>query len=77
MRLYNTGYNTGDNSLCNPKSKEFSKLSGIRPDYVDFDNNVIYELKPNNPRSINLGIKQLHRYNEALGGGYTLVLELY
>lgn len=35
------------------------------------------ELKPNNPRGIRDGIRQLQRYNEALGGGYTLFLELY
>lgn len=46
-------------------------------DYVDFNSNTIFELKPNNPRSIKKGINQLHKYDEALGGGFTLVLELY
>ena len=38
---------------------------------------VIYELKPNNVRSIAKGITQLMRYNNALGGNYNLVLVLY
>ncbi len=61
----------------NPDWKQYKEILGIRPDYVDIDNKIIYELKPMNPRSINRGIKQLQRYNEALGGGYSLVLELY
>jgi hypothetical protein len=38
---------------------------------------VFFQLKPNNHRSINQGIKQLKRYNAALGGGFTLILEVY
>ncbi len=57
--------------------KEFRGIPGIRPDYIDFSTRTIYELKPMNPRSINAGIKQLHRYNRALGGGFNLRLELY
>ena len=30
-----------------------------------------------NPRGIRDGIRQLQKYNEALGGGCKLVLELY
>ena len=39
------------------------------PGYTDAYNsvtNTIYELKPNNARSIRMGIKQLHRYEKAL-----------
>ncbi len=69
------GYKKGE--LFNPKWKEYNKVNGVRPDYVDFDKKIIYELKPMNPRSINSGIKQLQKYNNALGGGFNLVLELY
>ena len=57
--------------------KEVRRIKGIRPDYVDFSKNIIYELKPMNPRSIRSGIQQLQKYNKALGGGFTLKLELY
>ena len=56
--------------------KEYS-YSGNRIDFLDKNNKIIYELKPNNPKSINRGIKQLKRYNNAMGGGYTLILEVY
>ena len=36
-----------------------------------------YELKPMNPRGVRSGIRQLQKYNKALGGGYKLRLELY
>ena len=42
--------------------KEFTGIKGIRPDFVDFGTKTIYELKPFNPRSIQLGIKQLNNY---------------
>lgn len=58
-------------------AKEYRGIKGMRPDFVDFKNATIYELKPNNPRSINQGIKQLQKYNKALGGGFNMVLELY
>ena len=61
----------------NPDWKEYADIKGIRPDYVDFDTKTIYELKPMNPRGIRSGIKQLHKYNAALGGGYKMILELY
>ena len=57
--------------------KEYDRIIGCRIDCLDEVNKIIYELKPNNPRSISRGVKQLKRYNEALGGGYTLILELY
>ena len=37
----------------------------------------IYELKPNNAKSILKCIKQLHRYNAGLGYGNKLVLVVY
>ena len=71
-REIHKGYKTGLSGI-----KEYGKVKGIRPDYVDFKKGIIYELKPNNPRSIKSGINQLHKYNNALGGGFTLILELY
>lgn len=61
----------------NPRFKESRKIRGVRPDYIDFDNKIIYELKPMNPRSVRSGVRQLQRYNKAFGGGFTLRLELY
>lgn len=69
------GYKTG--KKFNPKWNEYNEIKGIRPDYVDFDAKIIYELKPNNPKSISQGIKQLNRYNKALGGGFKMVIEVY
>ena len=47
----------------------------------DFENRIIYELKPNNPRAIARGMKQLERYvavaNQKFGGEWTGVLKLY
>ena len=57
--------------------KEFREIKGIRPDYIDFNTKTIYELKPMNPRGVRSGIRQLQKYNKALGGGFNLVLELY
>ena len=74
-RKIHDGYKVGDR--FNPNWKEYNGIKGIRPDYVDFDNKIIYELKPMNPRSVRSGIRQLQRYNKALGGGYTMRLELY
>ena len=45
-------------------------------DSIDYVNKVIYELKPNNSKSITLGIQQLHRYGSQMQA-YKLVLVLY
>ncbi len=74
-RKIHDGYKVGDR--FNPDWKEYKDIKGIRPDYVDFDNKIIYELKPMNPWSVRRGIRQLKKYNKALGGGYTMRLELY
>ncbi len=74
-RKIHDGYKVGDG--FNPKFKEYRKIRGVRPDYIDFDNKIIYELKPMNPRSVHSGIRQLQKYNKAFGGGFTLRLELY
>ena len=70
------GYKVGDG--FNPYWKEYRDINKkIRLDYIDFDNKIIYELKPMNPRSVRSGIRQLQKYNKSLGGGYTMRLELY
>ena len=57
--------------------KEYDKIKGIRIDYLDMDNKVIYELKPFNPRSVKQGVRQLEKYNQKLDGRYKMVLEVY
>ena len=69
------GYKTGYNKL-EGMVKE-AKFGRNRMDFLDETNKIIYELKPNNPKSIAQGIRQLKRYDNAMGGGYTLILELY
>ena len=74
-RKIHQGYKATNNF---PKmGKEFRGIKGIRPDYIDFNTRTIYELKPMNPRGVRSGIRQLQRYNKALGGGFNLRLELY
>lgn len=53
-----------------------SIIKGVgRADAIE--KNIIYELKPNNARSIARGIKQLKQYNNALGNSFRMVLILY
>ena len=40
---------------------------GARVDGIDFKNHIVYELKPNNPRAIQKGLRQLDRYLDILG----------
>lgn len=42
--------------------KEFRFETGRRADFIDFEEGIIYELKPNNPRAIREGGKQLQQY---------------
>ena len=61
--------------------KEQTIVPGCRVDGIDFNNHIIYELKPNNPQAIARGMKQLNRYTAAasqqFGGKWTGVLRLY
>jgi hypothetical protein len=61
--------------------KEFTGIKGIRPDFVDFGTKTIYELKPFNPRQIQLGTKQLNNYKslfeQKYGGTWKTVLDTY
>ncbi len=61
--------------------KEQTIAPGCRVDGIDFNNRIIYELKPNNPQAIARGMNQLNRYTSAasqqFGGTWTDVLKLY
>ena len=52
--------------------KEFRLPSGRRIDYLDINNGIIYELKPNNPRAIKQGERQLRMYYEELQNPATI-----
>jgi RHS repeat-associated protein len=64
--------------------KEFRLPSGMRIDFLDIENGIIYELKPFNPRAIQAGQRQLQMYKEELmtmpqfkGINWRTVLETY
>nr|WP_233134487.1 RHS repeat-associated core domain-containing protein [Geobacillus sp. 46C-IIa] len=63
------------------REKEFRLPSGKRIDFIDFEKKIIYELKPNNPRAIKKGLKQLKAYKKEVekiyGKGWRTVLEVY
>ena len=69
------GYKTGY-ELIEDMTKEAVRGKN-QLDFLDDVNKIIYELKPFNPNGVRTGIRQLQRYNNALGGGYSLILELY
>lgn len=57
-------------------------LKGVgRVDFIDLEKKIIYELKPNNPRAIQEGMKQLQTYKTEVerlfGSGFKTVLETY
>ena len=74
-RRIHRGYKAGDDILYGI-SKEVTR-NRARADFVDEANKIIYESKPNNPRGLRQGIKQLQRYRVEFGKEYGLVLELY
>lgn len=58
--------------------KEQTIGTGARVDGIDWKNHIVYELKPNNPRAILRGMKQLDRYLDILGAdNWAGVLMLY
>lgn len=63
------------------KIKEYVLPSGKRVDFIDFENKIVYELKPNNPNQIRKGTKQLAGYLEEIetvfGKGWFSVLDTY
>lgn len=52
--------------------KEYNGIKGIRPDFVDFQNHKIYELKPYNPWSVRRGIRQLDKYKTVFDSKYSV-----
>ena len=48
-----------------------------RADGIDRSNKIVYELKPDNPRAIVRGLKQLKRYLEGLGEDWIGILITY
>ncbi len=73
-------YKAGD-VLDGVRMKEFTLPSGKRIDFIDLENKIIYELKPNNPRAIKQGYKQLEMYKQEVeslyGKGFKTILETY
>ena len=61
--------------------KEYTKVPGIRPDFVDFGTKTIYELKPFNLRGIQMGTQQLKKYKslfeQKYGGTWNTFLDFY
>lgn len=61
--------------------KEFRGVPGIRPDFVDFSTQSIYELKPYNPRAMQQGWGQLNKYQnlfqQKYGGTWNTILDTY
>lgn len=47
-------------------TREFTLKAGGRVDGINFDTREVVELKPNNPRAIRLGERQLEGYIEKL-----------
>lgn len=70
--------------IPNHAIKEYRKIPGVRPDFVDFDNHIIYELKAANKNSILKGYKQLDKYKYLFdkyrpvkNGEWQTILDLY
>ena len=62
--------------------KEYRGINGIRPDFVDLDKQIIYELKPGNKNGILNGYRQLNKYKSIFenyypGSKWSTILELY
>jgi len=55
--------------------------SGLRPDAVDWQNHIVRELKPDNPRAIQRGWNQVRKYMNELfemtGGAWTAFVDTY
>ena len=75
-KFYKLGQADGINTR-----KEFRFDNGLRADFIDIVNKIVYELKPDNARAINQGAKQLERYveqaNKQYGEGFRGILETY
>ncbi|AFD06620.1 DUF6443 domain-containing protein [Solitalea canadensis] len=79
-QLMHKAYKAAD-VLEGVRIKEFRLPSGKRIDFIDFENKIIYELKPNNPRAIKEGYKQLAMYLQEVesiyGKGFKTILDTY
>jgi len=75
------GYKLAEHAPEFGRFKEFTGIKGIRPDFVDFGTKTIYELKPFNPRGIQMGTQQLNKYKslfeQKYGGTWKTVLDHY
>ncbi|SEA68065.1 Restriction endonuclease fold toxin 9 [Arachidicoccus rhizosphaerae] len=73
-------YKAGD-VLDGVRIKEFMLPSRKRIDFIDLEKKIIYELKPNNPRAIKQGYKQLEMYKQEVesiyGKGFKTILDTY
>jgi RHS repeat-associated protein len=49
----------------------------LRYDGLDPVTNTLFELKPFNKRNVRKGVKQIIQYNNAMGGGYKMIIVLY
>ncbi|AYZ36191.1 hypothetical protein EGY07_11660 [Chryseobacterium indologenes] len=80
-REMHKAYKLGEHAPELGKFKEFTGVKGIRPDFVDFSTNTIYELKPFNPRGMKSGAAQLEKYKtlfeKQYGGTWNTVLDHY
>lgn len=65
--------------MCEKKNSGYQVEKKI--DFIDFIEKIIYELKPNNPRAIRAGQKQLDTYHQEVekifGKGFTKQLDTY
>jgi hypothetical protein len=80
-REMHAGYKLSEHAPMLGRFKEFRGIKGIRPDFVDFEIKTIYELKPFNPRGIQMGMQQLNKYKSIFeqnyGGSWKTVLDHY
>ena len=69
------------NALGGRYDFEFTLPSGRRVDAIDIQSRIVRELKPNNPRTIQDGSRQLERYRQELqrefGGTWTSFMDIY
>ena len=71
-------YNPISDGVKGMVNRSLSKYgSKLRPDAVDFDNRIIYELKPYNKRAYKQALRQTKRYAESMGGAWTIVIDMY
>jgi hypothetical protein len=69
------------NALPGHHEHQVTLPSGRRPDAIDFTNRIVRELKPDNPKAIRRGLKQVERYKKELeamtGKAWKAVVDTY